>query len=109
MVKTSKSARILDLIEASGGMRLIDIQRALWKMSHRVPFTREQRGYWCTALLGGPHYHRGLLRAFCEKDEKGLWHRNEVPHLGQPWKALRLMDGCPNGFFHPYNRCTCGE
>lgn len=88
--KVSKSVRILNLIEASGdaGMRFTDIQRALWRMSHMTPFTRQYRGYWCTNLCGGMHYHAGLLHFFCDKGEDGLWRRNAVPHQEHPWSVM---------------------
>ena len=85
--KISKSVAILDLIASKpGGMRFTDIQRALWEMTYPDrPFTRELRGYWCTNLLGGTYYHRGLLRFYCVKDKSGKWVRNETSHNGKPW------------------------
>jgi len=95
MTKPSKSVRILDAIDELGaaGMRLTDIQRALWAMTYpKKPFTRALRGYWCTNLLGGPHYHEGLLHAFCEKDpETGRWVRNCIDHDGHPWRRMREL------------------
>lgn len=69
-------------------MRFTDIQRALWRMSHITPFTRELRGYWCTNLCGGMFYHAGLLKFFCVKGEGGRWRRNEVKHKGHPWSVM---------------------
>ncbi|NIN66045.1 MAG: hypothetical protein GTO63_15395 [Anaerolineae bacterium] len=88
--KVSKSVRILDMIAETGeeGMRFTDIQRALWRMSHIVPFTRALRGYWCTNLCGGMYYHQGLLNFFCVKGEDGRWRRNEVDHKGHPWSVM---------------------
>lgn len=107
-MKTSKSVRILDIIEESSGMRLSDIQAVLYGMTNPVvPFSRYNRGWWCTQLLGGPFYHAGLLHFFCKKGEDGLWRRNAIPHNGKPWKTMRLASHCPHGFFHPYHRCTC--
>ena len=86
----SKSVRILDMIAVSDGMRFTDIQRALWYMSHARAFTREVRGYWCTNLLGVEWTGlRGLLRTFCVKGPDGLWRRNDVPHSGHPFAAIR--------------------
>ncbi len=87
----SKTQRILDILAAAGekGMRFTDIQRALWVMTHgKRPFTRDLRGYWCTNLLGGMHYHRGILRFYCAKGADGLWRRNAQPHHGTPWKTM---------------------
>jgi len=82
----NKSIRILDIIAASGGMRFTDIQRTLWEMSHpKGTFTRQVRGYWCTNLLGGMHYHAGILRFFCTKGSDGLWRRNSLSHFNKPW------------------------
>jgi hypothetical protein len=89
MANLSKSVRILDLIDLSPGMRLKDIQEALWKMTHPTrPFTRDLRGYWCTNLLGGMHYHPGILRFFCTKGADGLWRRNTKDHQGHPWRTM---------------------
>jgi len=88
--KLNKSATILDIISGSSGMRFTDIQRALWYMSHRENFTREERGYWCTALVGGAHYHGGLLNTYCVKGSDGLWRRNNTPHNNRPWAHERL-------------------
>ena len=88
MVKQSKSVRILDIIASRDGTRFTDVQRMLWGMSRCEPFTRQYRGYWCTNLLGGAHYHAGLLRFFCEKGADGLWRRNDIPHEGHPWSVM---------------------
>jgi hypothetical protein len=94
MANQSKSVRILDLIALSPGMRFSDIQKALWHMTY-PPGTRPWeargdscRGYWCTNLLGGMHYHAGLLRFFCTKGADGLWRRNNKPHQGKPWRTM---------------------
>jgi hypothetical protein len=97
MEKQSKSVRILDLIAKCDGMRFTEIQRALWKMSNLRPFTRELRGYWCTNLCGGMHYHAGLLNFFCDKGKDGLWRRNKTPHKGHPWS---VMSGALKGGTH---------
>lgn len=99
MVKgESKSVRILDMIDVSGdtGMRFTEIPAALWSMTHAEPFTRVVRGYWCTNLLGGPEYHRGLLRHFAVKGSDGRWRRNYRPHCGKPW-ALVKFSAKPRG------------
>lgn len=89
MNKESKSVRILDILAAHPeGLKFSVIQRALWEMTHLRPFTRDLRGYWCTNLLGGPFYHRGLLRFFATKGADGLWRRNSVPHNGRPWATM---------------------
>ena len=38
---------------------------------------RIRRGYWCTQLLGGPHYHQGLLYTYCVKLPNGNWIMTE--------------------------------
>lgn len=98
MNENSKSVRILDLIEERGGMRFTDIQAALWGMTHSTPFTREVRGYWCTNLLGGPFYHAGLLRFFCDRGKDGLWRRNDIPHRGAPWRTMNLTKYAGRGW-----------
>lgn len=87
MINQSKSYRILELISRNGAMRFRDIQKALWDMSHPgEPFTC--RGYWCTNLLGGMYYHKGLLRVFCVKGTDGLWRymRSFLP--SHPWEYV---------------------
>lgn len=34
---------------------------------------RRYRGYYCTILLGGMHYHQGLLWTYCVKLPNGRW------------------------------------
>lgn len=90
----SKSVRMLDALALAGdqGMSFTEIQELLWGMSHPgVPFTRVERGYWCTNLLGGAFYHAGLLRVFAVKAEHGFWCRNDVPHDGHPWVRARAQ------------------
>ncbi len=89
--KESKSLRILDAIAEAGseGMRFTDIQRMLWEMSNPVgTFTKKLRGYWCTALIGGAHYHGGLLKTFAVKGDDGRWRRNKRSHNGKPWQVI---------------------
>jgi hypothetical protein len=97
--KLNKSIAILDLLEQLGetGMRFSDIQAELWNMSHpRGPgITRALRGYWCTALLGGSHYHRGLLRVYADKGADGRWRRNSVAHEGKPWAKVNYPKAYP--------------
>lgn len=102
MNKLSKSVRILDILEARGaqGMTFTDIQAELWIMSHPgkgeefdcdLDYTgkaRRLRGYWCTNLLGGMHYHAGLLRFYADKGPDGLWRRNAKRHNGHPWRWM---------------------
>lgn len=84
------SVRILDILASRpDGMRFSEIQEAIWNMNHSVPFSKAQRGHWCTNLLGGMHYHRGLLRFFASKGKDGRWRRNARPHHGHPWTILR--------------------
>lgn len=102
MNKASKSVRILDLLADAGtvGLCFTDIQAALWVMSHPdkeeefdcdMDYTgksRRLRGYWCTSLVGGPHYHQGLLRFFAVKGADGRWRRNSIPHNDRPWATM---------------------
>lgn len=83
----SKSARLLAHISRHpGGLTFTQIQRFVWEMNHPGrPFTRSQRGYWCTNLLGGFYYHDGILRTFCTKGEDGRWRRNEKAGAERPW------------------------
>lgn len=86
----SKSLRILELIGASTttGMKLGEIQRALWEMSHPgVPFTSAQRGYWCTNLL-----YRGFLEYFCAKGTDRRWRLVRTP-TPCPWAELNRSTG----------------
>jgi len=94
----SKSVRILDILAQAGsrGMRFSAIQQALWEMTYPVGGDRPWearssscRGYWCTNLMGGPFYHRGLLRFFATKGPDGLWRRNGRSHMGHPWAVLK--------------------
>lgn len=86
----SLSVRILDLIETRGGMKFTDVQRMLWEMTHNTPFTRENRGWWCTNLLGTRTYARqGLLHTYCDKGPDGLWRRNGLQHGGKPWTQVK--------------------
>jgi hypothetical protein len=103
--KVSKTVRILDILEQAGqiGMRFSDIQEELWRMTYGdQPVTDTFRGYWCTNLLGGPYYHRGILHFFAVKSSSGLWVRNKVPHQGHPWKVMndvaRQRRGTPYHF-----------
>lgn len=91
--KKSMSLRILELIGASGtaGMRFTDIQAALWAMGHAEPYTRDQRGYWCTNLLGGPFYHGGLLKVHCSKGTDGRWRLVRAPSA-TPWRQVTGQD-----------------
>jgi len=91
MKQVSKTVRILDLIASIDGMRFTDIQRALWEMSHTRPFTRAERGYWCTNLCGGFYYHPGILNFYCEKGADGLW-RTKLAHGAKPWASLKATD-----------------
>lgn len=101
-MKASKSVRILNILERAGtrGLSFTDIQSELWLMSYPdkgeefdcdLDYTgkaRRLRGYWCTNLLGGMHYHAGLLRFFAVKGRDGLWRRNSIPHNGRPWRTM---------------------
>jgi hypothetical protein len=94
--KTSKSVFILRLIRRSGskGLKLVEIQRALWQRSHghEQPFNkRSHRGYWCSNLLGGV-YRYGLLRIFCERTADARWRwRNGLKHI--PAHVWTFLDG----------------
>lgn len=81
--------RLLDEIEARGGMRIKEIEKFLWEASYLdIPFDpKKGHGRWGTNLYGsGPS--GGLLRTFCKKDGK-KWVRNGKAHEGQPWKVRR--------------------
>ena len=100
----NKSFRILNIIAVNDGMRFTDIQRILWEMTHpKGTFTRRVRGYWCTNLLGGMHYHAGLLRHFCTKGPDGLWRRNEKPLTKKPWREVNAAGSGyrSGGWFQP--------
>ena len=88
----SKSYRILKLIELYDGMYFTEIQEELWKMTHPDrPFTRALRGYWCTNLLGGMHYHGGLLNVHCIKSsDDGKWRLRPGPVPANPWACTSL-------------------
>lgn len=90
--KISKSVAILDILAASDGMRYTDIQKALWRMSHLRPFTRNERGYWSTNLTSGGFWsgRQGLLARYATKGADGLWRRNNVPHNGKPWASINI-------------------
>lgn len=112
----SKSVRILDFIAKRDGTSFTDIQRELCRMSgldyDRASLVQELggdglwrtraknrlRGYWCTNLLGGSHYHAGLLNFYCTKGKDGLWRRNRKKHYGSPW--TRLNTGRPRPRVH---------
>lgn len=89
-MKQLKSVAILDMIERRGGMRFTDIQRELWAMLYgSKEFTRENRGWWCTNLLGDIN-RDGLLRVYCNK-VNGKWVRNNIDHCGRPWKTMNKV------------------
>lgn len=88
MVKQSKTVKILDFIASHPeGLRFTEIQRALWEMTHLRPFTRDERGWWCTNLCGG-YYHAGILNFFATKGPDGLYRRNDIDHEGHPWRVM---------------------
>lgn len=85
--RASNTEILLRMIEANGGMRFTDIQRTLWKLGHPGQDVKlMSRGCYCTYLLGGPFYHRGVLRFFCKKCDDGLWR--VVKPIEPPWKKL---------------------
>jgi hypothetical protein len=89
---TTKTTRLLEIIGKSNGMRFTDIQRTLWEMSNPIgTFTRNLRGYWCTSLLGGEYYHRGLLRVYCVRGPDKLWRRNSKPLPAKPWAGMKFV------------------
>jgi hypothetical protein len=83
----SQTKRILEFIANSNGVTFTQIQRELFGYTHTRSFTRQDRGWWCTNLLGSPMNHEGLLHVFCEKRD-GKWHRNNVQHGVHPWKCI---------------------
>lgn len=97
----NKSQRILEVIANSNGMRFTDIQKTLWEMTHpKGSFTRENRGYWCTNLLGGDFYHRGILKHFCVKGSDGLWRRNNTPIVKSIWSDISGPSATPPHLRH---------
>lgn len=89
----SKTHRILHTLLEKGAMRYRDIQKELWKMSHTRPFTRAERGYWCTNLVGGPYYHKGILGVFARKGLDGLWRPNYNTVPTHPWSMINRLSG----------------
>jgi len=104
----TKTEIILNAIKRRDGMTLTEIQQLAALMSgldwedrtehefsrnkitgnyeaKRVPGTRRRyRGFWCTYLLGGMHYHQGILHTFCEKGADGKWR--VVKPIEKPFK-----------------------
>jgi len=89
----SKSFKILQFIESKGeeGASLKEIQYFIWtELDGYTPESfytksrsykewgtnkirlgqRKTRGHWNTQLLGGSHYHTGLLHKYCEQNPK---------------------------------------
>jgi uncharacterized protein YjhX (UPF0386 family) len=81
-----KSELILDLIAASReGMSYGTIQRIALAMRTSRPYTRKDRGFWCTNLTG-------LLHTFCTQDPvTKLYKRNAIDHEGQPYKVIKRV------------------
>jgi hypothetical protein len=97
------SVKVLDFIAGcKDGIPFGQIQRFIW--THRkgydgTPFTRNNRGCWCTNLLGsgmGGMGTAGLLSVFCYKQD-GLWFRNEMPHEEHPWRVHNRESKFPQG------------
>lgn len=92
----SKTHLILQAIaNAKDGLRFGEIQKVLWEMDHPdTPFTRKNRGWWCSNLLGTTlakldslYGHQGILHTFCVK-ENGKWKRNDVEIPQHPWTII---------------------
>jgi len=78
----TRAGQVLAIIEAAGSLTFREIQQVAWRLSHGAePFTRAQRGWWCTTLMGS-WYRTGLLRVYCTKGADGRWRRNDVPYTG---------------------------
>ena len=98
-VRDTKRFKILDFIcEAGGeGRSFSEIQAFVVQMNgldweersplypyapglrtHPGQSARKHRGYYCTNLLGGMHYHQGLLHTYCVKLPDGRWMLTET-------------------------------
>ena len=109
----TKSWKILDFIKSKGeeGASLKEIQYFIWtKLDGKTPESfyrrsrdytdwetgnprkgqRKTRGHWNTQLLGGMHYHEGLLHKYCEKNPvTKKWVIKRMPKPGEnfyDWK-----------------------
>ena len=97
-VRNTKAFKILDHIGASPftGRSFSEIQEFIvtlngldWNeratlypwapglRTHAKQSARKYRGYYCTILLGGMHYHQGLLHTYCVKLPNGRWMLTE--------------------------------
>lgn len=89
----SNTEIMLRMIEASGGMRLGEIQKLMWMLAHPGGDVKKMsRGAYCTYLLGGPYYHKGVLNFFCTKGSDKVWRRNPDVPLAPPWKRKNDWD-----------------
>jgi hypothetical protein len=74
-------SEIQEFIVTLNGRDWNDMTRCAWNSleeSFRVPVNRRRyRGYYCTILLGGMHYHQGLLHTYCVKMPDGKWILSE--------------------------------
>jgi len=83
--------KVLEFIKSKGkeGASLKEIQLFIWvETGHdeddfytkvRGENQRKTRGHWNTQLLGGMHYHEGILHKYCEKNDKGKWVLVKMP------------------------------
>jgi hypothetical protein len=94
-VRETKAFKILEFIELAGeyGRSFSEIQEFIvtlngrdwneiklgpdWKPEHERRNVRINRGYYCTILVGGMHYHQGLLHTYCVKLPNGRWTLTE--------------------------------
>ena len=102
--------RILNFITmcSKEGVTFTQIQKELWSYTHLRPFTRVDRGWWCTNLLGSPYNHSGLLHTFCEK-RNGKWYRNNVQYGKHPWTCVSKWKPTPKVSVKESVCPTCGK
>jgi hypothetical protein len=94
--RTNYAVKLLNhLAGQQQGMSFREMQQFLFALAYPGRgFTRSQRGWWCSALLGtqapGGYTRDGLLHLFAYKDASGgRWYRNElVSHKGEPFRVV---------------------
>lgn len=108
--RLSMAARLLDAIEASGGMTRKQIYKWIWdngsypNEKHPV-FTSKTRP-WQTNLNGGSR-HAGLLYTFCFRDKgDSRWKRNKIDHKGKPYAVLRADHRAKNTWTNTWTNTT---
>jgi hypothetical protein len=73
--KVSKVEKLLDAIEACGSTGM-----------HAKDFTKFVKSTFSLYRHGD---QPGLIEVFCHKNGEGAWVRNDVKHLGRPFKVAR--------------------